>query len=98
MIIKISKIEYNASRIVQNADKKEAEISYKKIENIEHESDNETYYNCSPGKTQETGVPLQKTDTASAVIHPRKVNRRRRALPLGRGTHGGCKLEYYVCG
>ena len=26
MIIKISKIEYNASRIVQNADKKEAEI------------------------------------------------------------------------
>ena len=37
--------------LTSEEDKKEAKMSYKKIENIEHESDNETYYNCLPGKT-----------------------------------------------
>ena len=50
------------SWIKTEENKKEAELYYEKIKHIEHELDHKTFYDCSLGKTQEQGKPLQKTD------------------------------------
>ena len=47
-------------------DNKKAIMYYEKIKQIEHEFEQETFYNCSPGKTKENCVPLQETDKGSA--------------------------------
>ena len=44
----------------------EAEKLYQKYKHTEHDAEQETFYNCSPGKTQEHGEPLHKTENESA--------------------------------
>ena len=39
---------------------------YENFKDIELDAEQETFYNCSPGKTQEHGIPLHKTEEESA--------------------------------
>ena len=65
-------------------DKREAEHYYDKIKHIEHELDHKTFYECSPGKTQEKGVPLQETDKESA-ISPKEGEKEEESPSSGQG-------------
>ena len=72
------------SWIKSEDNKREAELYYEKIKHIEHELDHKTFYDCSPGKTQEKGVPLQETDKESA-ISPNDGEKEEESPPSGQG-------------
>ena len=54
------------TRLEAGEDANEAAETYEKFKDIELDAEQETFYNCSPGKTQEHGIPLHKTEEESA--------------------------------
>ena len=54
------------SRLETEEDRKEARELYKTWKDTETEAEQETHYNCTPGKTQEQGEPPQVTEKESA--------------------------------
>ena len=54
------------TRLKSEEDVNEAVEAYEKYKDIELDAEQDTFYNCSPGKTQEHGIPLHKTEEESA--------------------------------